>query len=242
MVKYKHLLIDADDTIFDYGKAETYALEKTFSPFYHQDQLQEVFKSYRKINSNYWNLFEQKMISLENLKTRRFKDLLDEHPLSYPDLNFESLAKLYIEHLGRTDFLFDNAMETLEKLSSSFSLHMVTNGISSVQRSRFSKSGILKYFRNIFISEELGYSKPDPLFFDHVFSTIIKKPAQKLNKADFCIIGDSLNSDIQGGINSGIDTILFDYTGKNRNSKKVEIIKPSYIVYDYNSLLEFLIQ
>jgi 2-haloacid dehalogenase len=60
-----------------------------------------------------------------------------------------------------------------------------------------------------FISEEMGCAKPEKRFFDLVAAAI-----PDFDPASAIVIGDSLSSDIQGGINAGLDTCWYNPHGK----------------------------
>jgi HAD superfamily hydrolase (TIGR01549 family) len=98
----------------------------------------------------------------------------------------------------------------IRSLSERYHLAVVTNGLSEVQRPRLKASAISGLIEKVFISEEIGAAKPEPAFFDAVFREI-GVPA----KSEVLIIGDSLNADMQGGINCGIDTCWYNPDGKS---------------------------
>lgn len=97
----------------------------------------------------------------------------------------------------------------------------MTNGVSKTQYQRLTDAKMLGYFKQIFVSEDVGAQKPMKAFFDHVFSHI-----PNFEKEKTVIIGDSLTSDIKGGNAAGIDTIWFN---KNKLPEIPEI-KPTYRV------------
>ena len=121
------------------------------------------------------------------------------------DADAETIAKHYLTSLSQKCYLLEGAEELCDKLYGNFRLYIVTNGYAVVQHGRFDKSPIRKYFEDMFISEEMGAEKPSVEYFDAVFSKI---PSFDKNKA--IIIGDSLSSDIKGGINAGIDTCWYN--------------------------------
>ena len=98
---------------------------------------------------------------------------------------------------------------------------MVTNGLTRVQRTRIRKSIIAKYFEEVIISEEIGYAKPNPMIFEKGLNHISLP-----DKKDIVVIGDSLTSDIQGGINYGIDTVWYNLHNKINNGG----ILPTYVI------------
>jgi len=201
MMKYKWLLFDADNTLFDYDKAEAKALERTF----HQtdvDYEASYAYLYRQINKKIWLELEQGRITKERLRLKRFELLFDS---INKDVDPENFSTLYLRNLAGSSELMDGALETVRDLFRKARLVIVTNGLKEVQRSRFLRSEIREYFIDIIISEEIGVSKPDKRFFDIIF-TRVGNP----RKEEVLIIGDSLSLDIKGGNDYGIDTCWFN--------------------------------
>lgn len=194
---YEFLLLDMDDTILDFKKAEEVALKKTLRSF-SLEPTQEVCARYSKINQGYWEMLERKEITREKLKVQRFGDLFREYGI---EIDSELCAKRYVENLAQGHFFMPGAEEAVQRLSGKYKLYMVSNGATDVQMSRLGSAGIGKYFQKIFISQQVGVDKPDKLFFDRCFAQI---PDFDKNKA--MIVGDSLTSDILGGRNAGVTT------------------------------------
>lgn len=194
---YEFLLLDMDDTILDFKKAEEVALKKTLRSF-SLEPTDEVCARYSAINQGYWEMLERKEITREKLKVQRFGDLFREYGIK---VDSTLCAKRYVENLAQGHFFMPGAEEAVRSLSKKYKLYMVSNGATDVQMSRLDSAGIEKYFQKIFISQQVGVDKPDKLFFQRCFSQI----------PDFCkdraiIVGDSLTSDILGGRNAGIAT------------------------------------
>ena len=82
---------------------------------------------------------------------------------------------------------------------------MMTNGVTSSQNSKLDKG---HYFDHIIISDEVGSHKPDIAIFEHMESLI-----GPFDKSEMIIVGDSLTSDMTGGINYNIDTYWFNPKG-----------------------------
>ena len=186
-------------------------------------------KIYQEINSAIWKEFEEGLITQAKLKVERFKRLSDKLGVSFDENEF---AKSYMEHLADASFLYDGSVELLEDISKSHKLSIVTNGLTAVQDKRIRKSTVAKYFDTVVISEEILISKPNPEIFEHTLKTI-----NHSDKSKVLMVGDSLTSDIQGGINFGIDTCWY-------NPKKLEnktSIKPTYEVSSFDELKEILI-
>lgn len=194
---YEFLLLDMDDTILDFKKAEEVALKKTLLSF-SLEPTEEVCARYSAINQGYWEMLERKEITREKLKVQRFGDLFEEYGI---EVDSALCAKRYVENLAQGHFFMPGAEEAVRRLSKKYKLYLVSNGNTDVQLSRIASAGISKYFGEVFISQEVGADKPDKLFFARCFSKI---PGFDKNKA--IIVGDSLTSDIQGGRNAGIAT------------------------------------
>ena len=108
--------------------------------------------------------------------------------------------------LGQGHYFMDGAVEMLQALYGSFHLYLATNGTASVQKSRLKSAEIEPFFEQIFISEELGCNKPETSFFERCFATI-----PDFKKEEAVMVGDSLTSDILGGIRAGIRTNIREY-------------------------------
>jgi len=218
MKKYELILIDADDTLFDYPKGEAAAFEESCKNFGINYKKEYHLELYRKINSKIWLEFEEKKITADKLKTERFRRFFSELET---DISARKFSDCYLQNLSKAYYLLDGAEKFSEYLYNKFKLVLVTNGLSKVQRSRIGKSSIAKYYKNLVISEEIGSPKPEEEIFRKCFEV-----AEHRDKNTALIIGDNLGSDIKGGANFGIDTCWV-----NLNKKKNETdINPTYEV------------
>ena len=197
MQSYTWLLFDADDTLFDYPAAESGALQTTFEHF-GQVYRSEILRIYQIYNRQVWNEFERGEILPQDLRLKRFRLLFDE--IQVP-LDPQDFSQRYLENLASASDLLPGASDVLEVLSKKYHIALVTNGLKEVQRPRLERSAIHSFIEKVFISEEMGVAKPAPAFFEIVFQELGNPPKSKV-----LIIGDSLTSDMQGGINFGIDT------------------------------------
>ncbi len=200
-MKYSWLLFDADDTLFDYPKAESKALSWTFEDI-GLAYLPEYLPVYHKYNRQVWQELEQGTLTALELRTKRFELLFHDLGIATDPDGFSSL---YLKNLARGSDLLPGALETLQVLSRSCHIGLVTNGLADVQRPRLENSPIRPYIEKMFISEEVGAAKPEPAYFDRVFEAI-GHPA----RSEVMIVGDSLTSDILGGVQYGIDTCWFN--------------------------------
>lgn len=207
-MKYTWLLFDADDTLFDFPKAEANAikwtLEQSGLPF------QPEFPGlYARFNQQVWQEFERGEVTSLELRVRRFRLFFDETRLNADP---QTVSPLYLRNLALGTDLLDGAEEVVHTLKADFHLALVTNGLQDVQRPRLEDSALRGCFEKVLISEEIGAAKPSRAYFDAVFQEIGQPP-----KESVLIIGDSLTSDMKGGLDYGIDTCWYnpkDKTGE----------------------------
>lgn len=221
---YRWLLFDADGTLFDYDRAEAQALAVTFQQFGYRFR-EHYGETYRRINHQIWLDFEAGKITAERLQVRRFELLLEA--IGVP-VDPEAFGRRYLQNLAGCTDLIDGAEALMQALQGRFGLAIITNGLTGVQRPRLAASTIGHYFTAVVISEELGVAKPDPAIFDVAFSRMGWP-----GKDEVLIVGDSLSSDMQGGVNYGIDACWF-----NPQRQPLKPVLP--IRYEIHSLAELL--
>ncbi|MBU5311336.1 YjjG family noncanonical pyrimidine nucleotidase [Tissierella carlieri] len=227
-MKYEVIIFDADETLFDFKKSEREALKSTMLEFnieYDEDYHLNVYKD---INTAIWKEFEDELITQEKLKIERFKRLSDRLSAGLDESEF---AKSYMKNLSYGSFLYDDSVDLVDSLHKDYRLIIITNGLSDVQDNRIRKSVIARYFADIVVSEEVQISKPDPKIFELALNNI-----KYTDKNKVLMVGDSLTSDIQGGINFGIDTCWFN---PNKIMNKTEI-KPTYEISNLMELKDIL--
>lgn len=225
-MNYKTILIDLDDTLLDFQKSEDVAIRTTIKTL-GIEPTEDVVSAYKEINLKYWKMFERKEIEREALLIARFKEFCEI--LNITNKDFCLLNETYFHYLSSSPFEIDGAEEFLKKLSKKYDIYVITNGVKRVQTIRLSLVNITKYFKKVYISEEIGYQKPSVEFFDFVLNDLNIK-----NKEEILIIGDSLSSDIQGGINSGIDTMWYNPKGLQSN------INYTYQIKNYDQFFELI--
>jgi len=214
--KYELILFDLDGTLFDYNKAEKYALKKSLEHFDINCDFNFCIEEYKKINKSVWNEFEKGKTGLEELRVKRFDILFDILNIKQ---NIEEFSKKYLYFISKTSFVTEGAKEIVSTLYKKYKLALATNGIYETQYKRFKSSPLRNYFDVFVASEEVGAAKPLADFFEYVF-----KMSKHRNKSTALIIGDSLSSDVKGGIDFGIDTCWFN---PEKVAKKVDI-SPTY--------------
>ena len=225
----RNVLFDLDDTLFDFHKAEKIALTKTLVHF-GIDPTEETLALYSTINAAHWKRLELGEISREEFKVGRYRELFETIGVECDPVK----ATAYYESmLAIGHYFMPGAPELLEELYRKYRLYIVSNGTAKVQEGRIGSSGITKYMDGIFISQILGANKPDKQFFDICFAEI---PDFLLSET--VIIGDSLSSDIKGGINAGITTVWFNPKGIENDSD----IKPDYTIKELSEVPGLLSQ
>ena len=192
------LFLDLDDTILDFHKAEHIALGKTFRKF-GLDPQEPVLARYSQINREHWEKLERKELTREAVLVGRFAVLFGEYGIS---VDPEQVARCYEDYLSIGHYFLPGAEKALQSLCKKYKLYLASNGTAKVQAGRLKSANISHYFQEIFVSQQIGANKPDKVYFDRCAERI---PGYDPKKA--MIVGDSLTSDIQGGINAGMKTV-----------------------------------
>ncbi len=207
MSKYRHIFFDLDHTIWDFDKNA----EETLHELYIIHKLNDIglisadvfIETYTQNNHRLWREYHLGNITKETLREARFKQTfldLGVHPEVIPH-GFEDE---YVKLCPTKTNLFPNAHETLEYLQSKYTLHLISNGFKESQDIKINGTGISKYFTHVIISEIAGANKPDPTIFQFAIDAAGSTKEQSL------MIGDSLEADVLGALNFGMDAIFFN--------------------------------
>ncbi|MBQ8287458.1 MAG: YjjG family noncanonical pyrimidine nucleotidase [Clostridia bacterium] len=227
MGRYKTLLLDADDTIFDFGAAERIA----FFAVMKAAELpvnDGMYAVYSAINDCHWKALERGEITRAQVLRGRYAAYLEHFSLEGdPD----RINGSYLEQLSHQAILFDDSMDAMRELAQDHRIYIVTNGNAMVQRGRFSQSPVMQYVDGYFISGEIGYEKPDIRYFHAVFDSI-----PDFDPTTTLLAGDSATGDLKGAINAGLDSCYVDRRGK----PLPEGICPTYCVSDLSELVKLL--
>ncbi|MCC3359382.1 YjjG family noncanonical pyrimidine nucleotidase [Bacillus sp. REN16] len=227
MKNYDLIFFDIDDTLFDFTKSEQAAFKNVFEKYNLLDNINLYEKSYQEISKVLWRDLENGKMSLVELGSERFRRLFLEHDLEIDAVVFN---QDYLKFLGEQTHLVQGAERVIGALSHK-RLAIITNGYSDVQTLRINNSPLRGAFEHIIISESTGFQKPQTGIFDYAFSSL-----QLIKKSNVLMVGDSLTSDIQGGINFGIDTCWFNPKYKENSTS----LKPTYEINKLESLLEII--
>lgn len=228
MRKYDVVLLDADMTIFDFERSERESLHRTLTA-HGLAPTEEVESTYLKINHALWDAFARGEVDQDFLVVERFAALARVYQMNWDSTK---VNRDYLNGLGEEAHLLPGAMEFCTALRDmGLTVAIATNGMPVAQRGRYTKTGMDRVIPHIFISMELGVQKPLPLYFDKV--------CQALNITDrsrVVMVGDSLNSDILGGNNAGIDTVWYNPKG----APLTGAARPTYTVSTYHEILNLL--
>jgi 2-haloacid dehalogenase len=222
---YSWLFFDADGTLFDFDLGEKLALEHLLGDL-GQPFTQQAYQDYQHVNKALWIAFEQGHITQAEIKIKRFETWL---ALLNIEADVEKVSGDYLTYLSQQGVLLGHALELVQELSKKYQMLLLTNGLQEVQRPRFNASPLKPYFRDIIVSGEVGYAKPDPRIFDAAFAAIGNP-----TKRGVLMIGDSLSADIQGGLNYGLDTCWYN---PNKLDSSLTI---THTIHDLRDLLEIL--
>lgn len=229
-MKYKNILFDLDNTLWDFNLAEKLALSEFFiSKGLNSEKIDEYIQQYKKINKKLWERFENSEITRETLLNTRFYEFFKSIGILIDGKKF---SDEYEKIIGLHGESIEGAYEFLELLKSKgFRMFAITNGIYNIQINRLKNSKISKFFDKVFISEEVGFVKPDVKYFEFV-----EKSVNGFNKKETILIGDSISADIKGANNFGIDSIWY-------NPGHLELkdgIIPDFIVSTYSEIIKIL--
>lgn len=225
--QYEVLLMDADGTLLDFDKSEEESFLRVLEK-YGLPLDKSLTEEYHSINKECWEAFEEGRMDRADVLTLRFERFFERHGMKVIGQEVEDFYRGFLE---KGIDLILGAMEVCEYLNKKYDLYIVTNGVAGTQYLRLNDSGLSGYFKGIFVSEEAGSQKPQKGFFDYCFQRI-----PGANKSTMLLIGDSLTSDMQGGLNAGVDTCWYN-PFRAENKKNIPV---NYEIRDLHELVTFL--
>ena len=228
MKKFTTILWDVDGTLLDFLYSQKYAITKCFRTA-GRDITEEQIKRYSQINDDYWRRLELGEITKDQLLTGRFATLFEEYKIK--DIDLAVFAKEYQEALGSVFSFIDDSLTICKAFQEKVRQYVITNGVTATQMNKLKLSGLAEAMDGIFISEQIGTPKPAKEFFDYCLKHIKEKDKSKL-----LIVGDSLSSDIKGGVLSGIPTCWYRPEGAINDTP----YHPDYEISDLHMLYDIL--
>ncbi len=226
-MRWRYLLIDNDNTLMDFGAAERKALADALENAGIPADAKNC-ETYHRINDGLWKALERGETTQPQLKVERFRQLLAY--LGRSDAAPETLAASYAEKLGQHADLLPGAEDFIRNIHGKMKIALVSNGVSSIQRSRLKKCPLTALLDEIVISEEVGAAKPDP--------KLLHAALERLgceDKSLAVMMGDSATADIPAATNAGIDSIFFSPQGET-------CAEATYSVTNYGDALAILLQ
>lgn len=204
---YQAVFFDLDHTLWDFDANARETLYDLFFA-YRLDQMgisspDKFIECYTVNNHLLWKDYHNGLIGKETLRQTRFKKTFLELGLDAENIPLE-FEEDYVTICPTKTNLFPHVHEVLQYLHQRYKLFVITNGFRESSLLKLSKSNLHVYFEGVFISEDLGFSKPQKEIFDHALTT-----ARCLN-CDTVMVGDSLEADIRGARNAGIDQVFFN--------------------------------
>jgi putative hydrolase of the HAD superfamily len=231
-MRYKHIFFDLDHTLWDFESnavstlRELYTehgLEKIGIPSFEQ-----FYSSYSVINNKLWDRFRKGFINRNDLRTKRFTMTFLEFKVC-DDKLCDNMGKRFLEVLPTKTALFPHAVEVLEYLQAKkYPIHLITNGFEETQRLKMKHSGIHDYFTHIVTSESAGSLKPHRDIFDYAMKLSSTTASESI------MIGDTLDVDILGAQEAGMDQVYF------APGQTEEGVKPTYTIRSLHELKDIL--
>ncbi len=223
------ILWDVDGTLLDFSAAERAAIRSLFSEFGLGVCTGEMLARYSRINVLFWQRLERNELAKSQVLLGRFEQFFGEYgidPQIAPAFN-----EKYQLRLGDTIVFRDDSLNIVRSLKGRVRQYVVSNGTVSAQTKKLERSKLGELMDGVFLSEELGIEKPNSGFFEKVFDVI-----RPVDRSTVMIVGDSLTSDIQGGMNAGIKTCWYNPEGKSLP----ETYRADYVIADLHELMSCL--
>lgn len=223
----KTIFLDLDETVLDFHKCEYDAICDTMR---HAgvEPTDELIAHYSAVNLAQWKLLEKKIITRADVRLRRFEIFFSE--IGVP-VDVDKIADYFENSLSTTSHFIDGAEALLPALHEKYRVYITTNGYTKTQSARIKTAGVDKHVDGVFISQEIGADKPSKEFFDRCIAQI-----PDFSRGETVVIGDSLTSDILGGINAGIRTVWFNHRGNPPS----DTIVPDRVITSLGELLPLM--
>ena len=226
--KYKHLFFDLDHTLWDFESNSRLILQELYQRYELKNRGVQDFDEFNRHYINYneilWEKYRNGLMKVEELRWKRMWLTLLEFKIADEDLSRE-MGIVFLERLPTRNILFPHTREILDYLTrKKYHLHLITNGFEKTQQSKLQNAHLENYFETVITSEASNSLKPHKEIFDYA---IMKTKAQR---EESIMLGDSIEVDILGALNAGIDQVYVNHTGIEPQ------IRPTYIVHSLKEL------
>lgn len=230
-MQYNTIFFDLDHTLWDFESNSNQTLSELIAAFNLIDLgilSEKAFIScYERINEQLWEEYRKGFIDRLTLRNTRFHKALLEFNINDYELSLK-LGEYYLKESPLKKNLFPHALEVLRYLQQRYDLHIITNGFNEVQYIKLEQSNLAPYFKHIITSEDANCKKPEPEIFEYALSKTQSTVSKSL------MIGDSLQQDIVGARNFGMDQVFFN------PQKKIHAEKVSYEIHSLHELMTLL--
>jgi len=231
-MKYQHLFFDLDHTLWDFDANARATLQQLHIDLNLVEKGVHDFdlfhKNYLQHNEKLWARYRNGYIRQEELRLKRMWLTLLDFKIA-DDALARQLSELFLQLLPTRTLLFPDTIEVLNYLEEkNYSLHLITNGFEKTQHSKLETSGLRPYFREVITSESANCLKPQKEIFEHAMQRAGADQSSSL------MIGDSLDVDVLGAMNAGIDAVHVNY------GELPQQFKPTYTIRHLKELKEFL--
>lgn len=204
MQDIQHIFFDLDHTLFDFDKNSNLTFKEIFFERNISLNLNDFIVVYNPINLKYWKLYREDKIDKPTLRYNRLKETFDVLNFKASDNLINTIADDYLSKFSNYNYLMDGALDILEYLHPKYKLHIITNGFKNVQFEKMTTSNIVNYFDVIVTSESVGLKKPNPKVFEYALKNA------NATRENAIMIGDSLEADVLGALNCGMQAIHFN--------------------------------
>jgi putative hydrolase of the HAD superfamily len=229
--KYTHLFFDLDNTLWDFDTSSRLAMHKTFLHYSldrQSDSFPLFFDTYSRINILLWDEYKKGKLLKKELVLQRFQMTFDE--MNIAGIDAMSVNTFYLEEMPLQGRLMPGAGEMLVYLKrKGYTLYIITNGFSEVQHKKLEVTGIAKFFKRVFISEEIKATKPSKEIFEYSVKSA------NARKKSCMMVGDDFDADINGAINFNMDALYFN---RGKLSPGRQIINNKHFLGEISSLTE----
>lgn len=228
MGKFTTILWDVDGTLLDFVYSQRCALTRCFASI-GREITEEIIARYSQINDVFWKRLELGEITKAQLLNGRFIQLFEEYDIR--DVDVEAFRQQYQKELGSVFAYIDNSLDICKSLQGKVKQYVVTNGVTSTQENKLRLSGLGELMEALFISEQIGAPKPHKEYFDYCLAHVEETDINRI-----LLVGDSLTSDIKGGVLAGIPTCWYRPEGTENTTE----YKPVYEISDLHQIYDIL--
>jgi len=206
--KYAHIFFDLDNTLWDFDRNSAETLHELYEKYKLADlgikTPEHFIVKYQERNAMMWEQYRLGKIDKDTLRNKRFEFTFWDMGIEAVEYISMQLSNDYVTAAPKRNHLFPDAYDVLEYLDQKYALHIITNGFHEAQFIKLDGTGIRKFFKNIIISEHVGFKKPDVNIFYYALESAKAKPEE-------CImIGDGLEVDVLGALKAGWDAVYFN--------------------------------